>query len=139
MHMCKTLRGVGRANGCASRRRCCAGRTNGRTDMRMSEWTDKRASEPTAHDLFIFKCVLFTIARTKARTRLRISVWSLQRGVKARRASPLICSSCRIDSCSFCIHGVSRLRTARSLTFVGVSINERHDSSASEKFYTHSV
>lgn len=82
------------------------GRTNGRTDIRMSEWTDKQASEPTAHDLFIFKCVLFTIARTKARTRSRISVWSLQRGVKARRASPLICSLyARIDDCSFCIRG----------------------------------
>lgn len=66
------------------------------TDEWTYGWTDKRASEPTAHDLFIFKCVLFTIARTKARTRSRISVWSLQRGVKARRASPLICSLCRI-------------------------------------------
>jgi len=80
-------------------------------------------------------CVLFTIARTKARTRSRISVWSLQRGVKAQRASPLICSLCHTNGCSFCIHGVSRLHTARSLTFVGVSINERHDSNVSEKFY----
>lgn len=132
--MCKTLRRAGRANGCASRRRRCAGRTNGRTDIRMSEWMDKRASEPTAHDLFIFKCVLFTIARTKARTRLRISVWSLQRGVKARRASPLICSLCRIcPIVPFAYTPFSRFHTARSLTFVGVSINERHDSNVSER------
>lgn len=53
MHMCKTLRRVGRANGCASRRRRCAGRTNGRTDIRMSEWTDKRVSGPTARFIHI--------------------------------------------------------------------------------------
>jgi len=41
MHMCKTLR-VERANGYASRRRRCAGRTNGHTDERMDGQTDER-------------------------------------------------------------------------------------------------
>lgn len=58
--------------------------------------------------------------------------------VKARRASPLICSLCRTNDCSFCIHGISRLHTARRLTFVGISVNERRDSNMLEKFYTYS-
>lgn len=131
--MCKTLRGAGRADGCASRRRRCAGRTNGRTDMRMSEWTGRNGRANRLRTIYSYSNACSLRSRERKRERVcasRFGVYSagLRRGV----ASPLICSL--YADCSFCIHGVSRFHAAPSLTFVGVSVNERHDSNALHVF-----